>query len=62
MELSEKDAIQLAAKKHMPLRKPHVKAILEEARRSQQNKKSMNIVQEFMMYLIIYLVGKLDTC
>ena len=62
VELSEKDAIQLAAKKHMPLLKPHVRAILEEARRSQQNKKSMNIVQEFMMYLIIYLVGKLDTC
>lgn len=57
-EISEKDAIQLAAKKHMALREPHVKAILDEARQRQHNKKSMNIVQEFMMYLILYLVGK----
>lgn len=59
-EISEKDAIQLAAKKHMALRQPHVKAILDEARQRQSSKKSMNIVQEFMLYMILYLVGKWD--
>lgn len=59
VESSEKEAIQLAAKNHMALREPHVKAILDEARQRQQSKKNMNIVQEFMMYLILYLVGKL---
>ncbi|KAJ5242508.1 uncharacterized protein N7469_000835 [Penicillium citrinum] len=57
VESSEKEAIQLAAKNHMALREPHVKAILDEARQRQQSKKNMNIVQEFMMYLILYLVG-----
>lgn len=56
--VTERDAINLAAKKHMALREPHVKAILDEARQRQRSKKSMNIVQEFMMYLILYLVGK----
>lgn len=57
-DFSEKDAIQLAAKKHTALRFPRVKAILDEARQRQQSKKSMNVVQEFMMYFILYLVGK----
>lgn len=55
---SENDAIQLAAKKHMALRRPRVKALLDEARRRQSRKMKMNIVQELLMYLIIWLVGK----
>ncbi|KAJ5180404.1 hypothetical protein N7492_003614 [Penicillium capsulatum] len=56
-QLSEKDAIQLAAKKHMALRFPHVKALLDEARQRQQSKRKMNLVQEFLMYLVLWLVG-----
>lgn len=56
---SEKDAIQQAAKKHMALRFPRVKALLDEARQRQQSKKRMNLAQEFMMYLVLWLVGEL---
>lgn len=55
---SEKEAIEIAAKKHMALRFPRVKALLDEARQRQQSKKKMNIAQEFMMYLVLWLVGE----
>ncbi|KAJ5099093.1 hypothetical protein N7532_006094 [Penicillium argentinense] len=54
---AEREAIQVAAKKYMALRMPRVKAILDEARQRQQGKKNMNVVQEFVMYLILWLVG-----
>ncbi|KAJ5577810.1 uncharacterized protein N7459_006774 [Penicillium hispanicum] len=57
IELSERDAVRLAAKQHEALRSPRVKALLDEARKWQRNKKTMNIAQEFMMYLILWLVG-----
>ncbi|KAJ6109735.1 hypothetical protein N7486_001970 [Penicillium sp. IBT 16267x] len=56
-EFTEKDAIQLAAKKHTALRYPRVKALLDEAQRRQQEKQQKGIVEEFMMYLILWLVG-----
>lgn len=57
-QFSEKDAIQLAAKKHMALRYPRVKALLNEAQQRQQKKQEKGIVGEFVMYLILWLVGK----
>ncbi|KAJ5663780.1 hypothetical protein N7507_004511 [Penicillium longicatenatum] len=56
-EFTEKDAIQLAAKKHTALRYPRVKALLDEAQQRQQKKQQKGIVGEFMMYLILWLVG-----
>ncbi|KAJ5628333.1 hypothetical protein N7490_010561 [Penicillium lividum] len=55
-ELTEKDAIQLAAKKHTILRYPRLKALLDEAQQRQQKKQQKNVVEEFMMYLILWLV------
>lgn len=55
---TEKDAINLAAKKHMALRYPRVKMILDDARSRQQSKKAMNIATEFLMYLIMWLAGE----
>lgn len=57
-EFTEKDAIQLAAKKHMALRYPRVKALLIEAQQRHQKKQEKGIVGEFVMYLILWLVGK----
>lgn len=57
-EFTEKDAIQLAAKKHMALRYPRVKALLNEAQQRQQKKQEKGIVGEFVMYLILWFVGK----
>jgi 2-polyprenyl-6-methoxyphenol hydroxylase-like FAD-dependent oxidoreductase len=57
-EFTEKDAIQLAAKKHTALRYPRVKALLDEAQQHQQKKQQKGIVGEFMMYFILWLVGK----
>lgn len=59
-EFTEKDAIQLAAKKHMALRYPRVKALLNEAQQRQQKKQGKGIVGEFWMYLILWLVGTLS--
>lgn len=57
-ETTEREAIQLAAKKHMALRYPRVKMILDDARSRQQGKKNMNIAMEFVMYLFIWLAGE----
>ncbi|KAJ5902412.1 hypothetical protein N7495_002940 [Penicillium taxi] len=59
-DFSERDAVQLAAKKHMALRYPRVKVLLEKAQQRQQSKKKMNLLQEYTMYIILWLVGKLS--
>lgn len=43
---TEKQAIKLAAKKHMNLRFPRVKQILDRAKKMQGSKRSMSIVEE----------------
>lgn len=57
-EFSERDAIQLAAKKHRELRHPRVKALLDEARQRQKTKQDMNIFMEFFMYFFLWVMGK----
>lgn len=54
----DKVAVKLAIKKYMDLRFPRVKAIREEARRTQSRRKKMNIIQEFIMYFAIWLQGE----
>ncbi|KAJ5634876.1 hypothetical protein N7528_002718 [Penicillium herquei] len=55
--LNERDAINLAAKKHRELRAPRVNALLKDAQRKQQAKHKKNVVEEFFMYFILLLVG-----
>lgn len=54
----EKQTIKLAAKKHMDLRMPRVKQILERTRQMQSSKKQMNILKEFFMYLVLWIIGE----
>ncbi|KAJ5936418.1 hypothetical protein N7454_005053 [Penicillium verhagenii] len=56
-EFTEKDAILLAAKKHTALRYPRVKMLLDEAQKRQRKKQQKGLVEEFIMYLILWLVG-----
>ncbi|KAK9321584.1 hypothetical protein V1517DRAFT_339673 [Lipomyces orientalis] len=54
---TERQAIKIAAKRHMDLRHPHVQAILHHAKQMQLSKGSLNIFQEFLMYFILWIVG-----
>ncbi|KAK9357356.1 hypothetical protein V1504DRAFT_436817 [Lipomyces starkeyi] len=54
---TERQAIKIAAKRHMDLRRPHVKEILDHAKQMQQSKRSLNIFQEFLMCSILWIVG-----
>jgi 2-polyprenyl-6-methoxyphenol hydroxylase-like FAD-dependent oxidoreductase len=55
--LTEKKAITTAAKRYMKLRQPHVKKILDQARRMQNQKRNMSPVEEWVMYCFMWLVG-----
>jgi 2-polyprenyl-6-methoxyphenol hydroxylase-like FAD-dependent oxidoreductase len=55
---AQKDAINGAAKLYVTLRRPHVQEILEAARRMQNSKREMGVIQEYMMYGFMKLFGK----
>lgn len=60
-ELSEREAVQLAAKKHRELRYPRVKTLLEEARKRNRTKQEMSIAMEFFMYFFVWMMGKFSS-
>ncbi|KAI9799616.1 MAG: hypothetical protein M1833_003931 [Piccolia ochrophora] len=53
---SESEAIKLAAKTYYALRQPRVNRILEFARKMGGRKKRMNVVEEYLTYLLLYVV------
>ncbi|KAK2759326.1 hypothetical protein FQN54_002804 [Arachnomyces sp. PD_36] len=52
-----KQAINQAAQKHMVLRRPRVKKILDRARQMESKKQNMNIFEEFFLYFILYMIS-----
>lgn len=54
----EKEAVKTAAKQYMELRKPRVTAILDQAKRMQDQKRDMNVLQEYMMYTMMWILGE----
>ncbi|OJJ30785.1 hypothetical protein ASPWEDRAFT_53521 [Aspergillus wentii DTO 134E9] len=54
---AEKQAIKTAAKYYVDLRQPHVRGILEHAQKIQDHKREMNIVQEYFMYGVMWILG-----
>lgn len=55
-----KSAIKEAAEKHMNLRQPRVKAILDRARQMESKKQNLNIFQEFFLYFILYMICEFE--
>lgn len=55
---TEKQAIKTAAKQYMALRQPHVKQILDRARQMQNNKRNMSVVEEYLMYAVMWIIGE----
>lgn len=55
---TEKQAVKIAAKKYMDLRQPHVKAILDQAQKMQNNKRDMTVMEEYFMYVMMWIFGK----
>lgn len=55
---AENDAIQRAAKKYMEIRQPRIKGILEVARKFENKKRHLNIFEEWLMYLGLFIAGK----
>jgi 2-polyprenyl-6-methoxyphenol hydroxylase-like FAD-dependent oxidoreductase len=53
-----KKAINAAAKSYMALRQPHVKAISDFAKNTQESKRQMGIIKEYSMYAFMKLMGK----
>lgn len=58
---TQKQAIQIAAKRYIDLRQPHVQGILEKAQQMQNNKRTMNFIQEQIMYCVLWIFGKRQT-
>ncbi|KAL1967008.1 hypothetical protein VTN77DRAFT_3532 [Rasamsonia byssochlamydoides] len=54
---TEKQAIKTAAKQYVALRQPHVKKILDNARRMQDRKRNMSVVEEYIMYAVMWIIG-----
>lgn len=54
---TEKQAITTAAKQYMALRQPHVKQILDRARKIQNSKRNMSVVEEYLMYFMMWILG-----
>jgi 2-polyprenyl-6-methoxyphenol hydroxylase-like FAD-dependent oxidoreductase len=55
---AEKQAIKIAAKRHMDIRRPRVQAILDQARKFQDLKKKRSVFEEYFMYCIMWIIGK----
>jgi hypothetical protein len=55
---AEKQAIKTAAKRYMDLRKPRVQAILDFSRRMQKAKRTMTVIEEYLMYCAFWIFGE----
>ncbi|EAW24766.1 FAD-dependent oxidoreductase [Aspergillus fischeri NRRL 181] len=52
-----KEAVKLAAKQYMDLRRPRIQAILADARKKQNKKRDMGVIEEYLMYSIMWIMG-----
>lgn len=55
--MTEKKAIVAAAKKYVGLRLPHVKQILDHAQKMQNSKRDMSVIEEYIMYCFMWIMG-----
>ena len=53
---TEKLAIKQASEKHMKLRQPRIKVILDRARQMESKKQNLNIFEEFFLYFILKII------
>lgn len=53
-----KGVIRAAAKQYMDLRQPHVKRILDHAQQSQNRKRDKTVIEEYIMYAFMWMIGK----
>jgi 2-polyprenyl-6-methoxyphenol hydroxylase-like FAD-dependent oxidoreductase len=58
---ASKLAIKQAAEKHMALRRPRIKRILDRAKQMNSKKQNLNIFEEFFFYFILYIICELET-
>ncbi|WEW59039.1 hypothetical protein PRK78_004507 [Emydomyces testavorans] len=58
---AEKRIITQVMQKHMEIRKPRIHAIRERGKQFDRKKKNLSKVAEFLMYLGLYIMGKLPT-
>lgn len=54
---TERTAVTTAAKRYVELRKPHVKKILERAKRMQDSKRDKSLFEEYLMYFFMWIMG-----
>ncbi|RDA89319.1 hypothetical protein CP532_6140 [Ophiocordyceps camponoti-leonardi (nom. inval.)] len=54
---SRKELITMAAKQYMELRLPRVTKILHDAQATQSSKRDMTLVQEYTMYVMLWIMG-----
>ncbi|KDB24205.1 hypothetical protein H109_03941 [Trichophyton interdigitale MR816] len=54
---ARKASISWAAKKFMGIRMPRIKAIIDQARKYQNQKRKLSVFQEWFMYLMMYLMS-----
>lgn len=53
-----KKAIKIAAKRYVDLRQPHIMNILAQAQKMQNNKRNMGLIQEYIMYIMMWILGE----
>ncbi|KAL4892234.1 hypothetical protein BDV59DRAFT_180322 [Aspergillus ambiguus] len=56
-----KHVISMAAEQYMQLRRPRIDAILEDARRRQNQKRNMGWLEETIMYCVLWILGYFPT-
>ncbi|EEH19761.1 hypothetical protein PABG_02020 [Paracoccidioides brasiliensis Pb03] len=60
-DATEADAISRASEKYMEMRQPRVKDILSKAKRMESKKRDLSIVEEWMLYLMLFIFGHFPT-
>jgi 2-polyprenyl-6-methoxyphenol hydroxylase-like FAD-dependent oxidoreductase len=56
--VDHKEIIKMAAKKYMDLRLPRVTKILHAAQSSQDSKRDKGVIQEYIMYAFLWILGE----
>ncbi|KUL89024.1 hypothetical protein ZTR_05950 [Talaromyces verruculosus] len=54
---TERVAVATASRRYVELRKPHVKKILEHAKQMQDNKRDKSVIEEYLMYFFMWIMG-----
>ncbi|KAG5296237.1 FAD binding domain-containing protein [Histoplasma capsulatum G186AR] len=58
---AETGAISQTSKKYMEIRQPRVKDILTKSKRMENKKRNLNIIEEWLLYLVFFIMGRLPT-